>query len=452
MKRTERLVKAERLVDERKKVLADLLHRAATADLRASEKRAVDREIADAEKGLDAARAELERQEALQNANADIPRDGGEGDTRGRGPFTQGDRRISVGAEEPVYRPDARGLSFFRDVVMSRQDPSAMERLIRHQAATLDRLSAEQRDVTSADPGAAGFIPPIYLGELWAELPRPSRPFADVVPKMPLPDVGLQVQVPKVQSGTTVAVQAAENAAISETDIDSQSVTSNLVTIAGMNDISLQALERSFPGMDVVIFNDLLAAHDGGLDTQLIAGSGSSGQHLGIRNVSGKLSVTYTDSTPTGAELLPKIYDAIQQVATNRFRNATVIVMHPRRAAWLGKELSASFPLFQQGQLTQAIGSQDQGFVTNFGGLRVVLDPNIATNYGASTNEDEIYVLAADDLILMEGPVLSVRFDQVLSANLTVRLRLHSFSFFVPHRQPKSICVISGTGLSIPSF
>jgi hypothetical protein len=130
-------------------------------------------------------------------------------------------------------------------------------------------------------------------------------------------------------------------------------------------------------------------------------------------------------------------------VATTRFRNPDTIVMHPRRAAWLGKELSSTFPLFQQGSLTQAIGQQQGGFVQSFGGLRVVLDANLSTENGASTDEDEIHVLHLQDLILMEGPVQFVRFDEVLSSTLTVRLRLHGFSFFVPHRQPKSICKLA---------
>ena len=129
-----------------------------------------------------------------------------------------------------------------------------------------------------------------------------------------------------------------------------------------------------------------------------------------------------------------------------------LIVMHPRRAAWLAKELSSTFPLFQQGSLTQAVGSQEGGFATSFGGLRVVLDSNVGILYGAATNEDEIYVLHADDFMLMEEPVKTVRMDEIGSATLTVRLRLHAFSFFVPHRQPKSVAVISGTGLAGATF
>lgn len=401
-------------------------------DLTASQQRSFDKLRGESQK-LSAFLPELEEErDAIGNSRKLLHGGGG---------------RLSVGNEgsETAYRPDKGG--FFLDIVRSKQDPGAMERLMRNQ-----REQIEARDLTSSDPGAAGFIPPAYLGDAWAELPRASRPFADVVPTYPMPTAGTQVSVPRVQSGATVAAQASENAAISETDLDSESVTANLVTIAGFNDISLQALERSYPGMDKIIFGDLMAAHDSQMDVQLLSGSGASGQHRGLRNVTGKLAVTFTSGSPTGALLLPKVYDAIQQVASNRFRNADTIVMHPRRAAWLAKELSSTFPLFQQGSLNQAVGEQQGGFSTSFGGLRVVLDPNVGVVYGASTSEDEIYVLHVGDSLLMEGPVMSIRFDDVLSANMTVRLRLHSFSFFVPHRQPKSIAVISGTGLILPSF
>jgi hypothetical protein len=54
--------------------------------------------------------------------------------------------------------------------------------------------------------------------------------------------------VPKVQSGTTVAVQSAEAGAVSETDIDTQTVTAPLVTIAGQNDVSLQIVDAGDRG------------------------------------------------------------------------------------------------------------------------------------------------------------------------------------------------------------
>jgi len=412
----------------------------------ASEQRTADKEIARLTEELNQAkRVELEAEDhdhAVQGARQAIPpQDNSEGGTRGR---------ISVGNEEPVYRPDV-GLSFFRDVANSRQDPSAQERLRRHQAATLDRL-AETRDVTTADPGAVGFVPPIYLGEQWAEMPRASRPFADVLPKMPLPDAGMTLSIPRVTTGTTVAVQTAEAAAVSETDIDTESLSVPVRTIAGQNDVSMQALERTFPGLDFLIFQDLRADYDEQLDTQLLAGTGANGQHLGIRAVTSINTVVYTDGSPTGPELLPKLYDGLQKVASTRFRNADTIVMHPRRAAWLGKELSATFPLFQQGQLTQAIGQQDGGFVQAFAGLRVVLDANISTENGASTDEDEAYIVHSPDLILAEGPLRVRVFDDVLSGTLQVRLQVVAYSALISGRQPKSICKLSGTGFKTPTF
>jgi hypothetical protein len=126
--------------------------------------------------------------------------------------------------------------------------------------------------------------------------------------------------------------------------------------------------------------------------------------------------------------------------------------MHPRRAAWLGKELSSSFPLFQQGTLVQAVGTQNQGFVSSFGGLRVVLDAGITTTSGSGTNEDVIYILRVADMVLFESPLQEIVFDAPLSGTLTVRLQIYGYSAFVSGRYPTSITILSGTGLATPSW
>jgi HK97 family phage major capsid protein len=362
---------------------------------------------------------------------------------------------IQVGQEEPTYRPDGPH-AFFRDLAMAHVNPVAA-------AASVDRLMRHQRetggpdpraDVTTADPGAVGFIPPNYMADLWAALPRESRPFANAVASAALPPSGMTLSIPKVQSGTTVAVQAAENDAVSETDIDTQTVTVNIRTIAGQNDISMQALERSFPGMDTIIMRDLTADYDEQLDTQLLAGAGTGGTHLGIRAVTGRNTVTYTAGTPTGIGLLPKIYDGIQQIASGLFRQPTLIVMHPRRAAWLAKEQVGTNgpPILQQGGLFQQFGEQGGGFAGNIAGLRVVIDANVATGYGASTNEDEVYIVRSDELILMEGPLRARVLSEVLAGTLQVRIQVYAYSAFISARQPEAIAHISGTGLVVPTF
>jgi len=316
----------------------------------------------------------------------------------------------------------------------------------------LHRHKAEQRDLTSVATDGGGFAPPNYLQELWAGFPRESRPVADIFPTIPLPPSGVSFSLPRITTGATVAVTATENAAVNEVDIVEEVITRTLVTVAGQQDVSQQLFERSIPSIDAIIFNDLRADYDNKLDTGVIGGAGTSGTHLGIRAVSSVNTVAYTDASPTAAELVPKIYDAIQKVQTARKMPADTIIMHPRRAAWLASNLSSTFPLFQLGTLTQAAGTQNDGMLRSFSGLRVVLDSNIGSTYGAATNEDEIYVLRAADMVLAEGPMVSRVLSEVGSGTLTVRLQVYGFSLFFGGRYPSSITIISGTGLVAPTF
>ena len=189
------------------------------------------------------------------------------------------------------------------------------------------------------------------------------------------------------------------------------------------------------------------------LDTQLLSGTGANGQHLGVRAVTSINTVAYTDGTPTTAEALPKLYDGIQKVATGRHRRADTMVIHPRRAAWFASNLSSTFPLFQQGGFYRGVGEQNQGFMSNFAGLpNIVIDANISTENGASTDEDEIYVCYSPDLILMEGPLRAAVYEDVLSGTLEVRMQIFSYSAFISGRYPTGITKISGTGLKAPVF
>lgn len=436
----EELEEALRLMDD-----ADTKIQGLPADASEEERAFHKNTFTRAEANVAEAREKLERAIAIQKAREAVPPMGDDepSEKEERQGFS---KRIVVGQEPHTYRADnAREYSFFRDVYYSQKgDAKASERLARHQMET--------RDVSTADPGAGVFVPPVYLGEMWAELPRESRPFANAIRNMPLPDVGMSFTVPRLTTGVSVASQSGEATAPSETDADGTLLTVSVRTIAGQQDLSIQALERTDPGFDQIVFYDLRAAYDAELDRQLLAGTNSNGEHLGIRAVGSINSITYTDATPTVAELHPKVYDAIQQIADGRKANPDLIVMHPRRAAWIASGLSSTFPLFQQGQLMQAAGVQDGGFLQSFAGLRVVIDSNIATNRGAGTNEDEIYVVRSSDLILAEQPLRVRALEQTLANTLQVKLQAFSYSAFVSGRQPEAIAAISGTGLAAPTF
>ena len=368
------------------------------------------------------------------------------------------DGQVRVGEEPKTYRPGT-SYSYFRDLVATQVPQAAgdvdveaaRERLSRHSR----EMSVELRDVTSADPGAGTFIPPLYLGERWIDKERAGRPFADAVASMPLSPTGKQMDFPRVATAPTVAVQAAEADPVNEVDFDGETYSVTKVLIAGQNDLSIQAYEFSDPGMDVVIMRELTKSYNSVLDTQLLTGTGSNGQHRGLKNVSNINTITYSAVGAAGGAdgLVGSLYDAVSQIATNApGYMADAVVMHPRRAAWIASHRDANGSLLQQGSFALASGAQDNGFALSVAGLGVILDPNITTVQGSGTNEDEIYVVVSDELILAEGDLRARVLSEVLSGTLQIRLQLYAFSAFAGGRRPKTICRISGAGLAAPTF
>jgi len=443
MKETRAILDAREEVEEALKLLdeADTKIQSLPADVSEEERDFHKNTFARAEAAVKEAREKLERSIAIQKAREAVPPMGDEDEVE-----RVERKRIVVGNEPHTYRKDnQRDHDFLVDIWRSKQgDFAAAERLQRH--------SIETRDVSTADPGAGVFVPPVYLANEWAELPRETRPFANVLPNRPMMATGMSFTIPRLTTGATVAVQQTEADAPSETDGDGTLLTVNVRTIAGQQDLSIQAFERTDPGFGEVILSDLRAAYDSYLDTQLLSGTGSNAQLPGIRTITGRNTVTFTAATPTAALAVPKVYDAVQQIADGRKANPDYIVMHPRRAAWLASNLSSTFPLFQQGQLMQAAGTQDGGFLQTFAGLRVVIDSNILTTYGAGTNEDEIYVVRSADLAVYESPLRVRVLEQTLAGTLQVKVQVFAYAAFASGKQPESIGHISGTGLVAPTF
>ena len=131
-------------------------------------------------------------------------------------------------------------------------------------------------------------------------------------------------------------------------------------------------------------------------------------RHLRRLDQGNTLIETYTDTTPTVAEFYPKVADAIQQIHTGRFLEPTVIVMHPRRWAWMLAAVddqhrplvvpnSAMNPVAIQGNVAS------QRVVGSLQGLPVITDPsNRNSCTGSGTNEDKVIVMRASDSYLWE--------------------------------------------------
>lgn len=371
---------------------------------------------------------------------------------------------ISVRKEERTYGPAAekRGVSFLRDVMnaQTRSDFRAAERLERHmQEERVERAEyiegIEQRDVTTG--AFAGLTVPQYLTDMVAPAVKNKRPFLDICRKHPLPAQGMTVEISRITTETTVAVQATQGAAVSETDIDDTLLTVNIRTYSGQQDLARQVIDRTAGGDDIVI-QDLIGSYHSALDSGCINDDGTSGTHLGVRNVSGNAGVTYTDASPTIAEFHPKLANLISDMSAGP-NGLSHFIFNPRRWWWMASQLSSTFPLMgfmnapNQG-IGQAGGTGYEAGGRTLFGPPAILDRNIPTNLGAGTNEDVVIGVDAEECHLWEDPnaPLLIRAEQSAAGNLMVKFVVYGYSAFTAGRYPLATGDISGTGLVTPSF
>jgi HK97 family phage major capsid protein len=364
-----------------------------------------------------------------------------------------------VRSEARTYSPDSekRGTSFFRDLYASSMyhDPDAAARLERHsrEARLHEAAGIEARDVGTTQFGA--LTVPAYLTELAAPAARAMAPTVAITNRHPLPDKGMTVEISRITTGSATAAQATQHDAVQETDMDDTALSVPVRTYAGQQDVSRQALDRS-TGVDDIIAEDLSRAYWTKLDDAILNAAGTLGTHLSIRSTSSIIAVTYTDTTPTFAEIFPKFADLIQQIQSGVYMGISHFIMHPRRWWWLAKELGSSFPLLTMpsagNQQVGTVGGTDyMGENRSLLGVPVVLDGNIPTNVG--TNEDVILGVTARELHLWEGggPLL-VRAEQTAAGNLAVKFVVYQYSAFTAGRYPGAHGTISGSGLTAPTF
>jgi HK97 family phage major capsid protein len=370
-----------------------------------------------------------------------------------------GSKTMSVHVSEPeLYRRGGQ-FSFGADLVAASVPGmdlhgEARSRLQRHNEDMAERF--EYRDISRVDGSGGYAVPPAWLMDQYVELARPGRAFANLCQQLPLPGGTDSINIPKVLTGTTVAVQTADNTGVSETNLTDTFINAPVRTIAGQQGVAIQLIDQSPLQFDQVIFSDLIKAHAGLLDTQVLYGSGSSGQVLGVANTPGVTSIPVSGLTDVRG-VYSALANAQQQILTTRYMPAEVIVMAPRRWAWCltlvdGQQRplfvpSAGGPMNVGGVLESVDTQQVVGHVQ---GLPVVTDPNVSLTNGAGSNEDVIYVARTSDLLLWESGIRARVLPETRAANLTVLIQIYSYLAFSAARYPQS--VVELTGLTPPSF
>ena len=351
-------------------------------------------------------------------------------------------------------------VSYLKDLANAHinQDYEARERLNRHaQEVAVEPEYKEYRDLNRTDGSGGAFVPPAWLMGQWIELARAGRPTANLFNTQPLPPGTDSINIPKVLTGTATAIQPADNDPVQETDMTDTSLSIPVRTVAGQQDVAIQLLDQSPINFDELVFRDLVADYNTKVNLQVLGGTGASGQVTGLVTQAGVTAVTLTLTTVAG--FYSAIANATQQIYTSRFAAPNVIVMHPRRWAWLISQVDSNTrPLVvpnEQGP-NNAIGTfggvGTQQVVGTIQGLAVVTDPSIPTNTGVGTNQDTVYILRTDDVVLYESGIRTRALQETLSGTLTVRLQVYGYVAFSAGRYPASTARITGAGLVTPTF
>ena len=369
-------------------------------------------------------------------------------------------------SDSNIYNPESRDSYFFDQYKSGQGDSGARERLDRHSMQF--RADERTRNVpefraASTTAGAGGeFAPPLWLIDKYIAAVRPARATADAVTKLLLPPGQDLINVPKIATGTAVALQNLNNSGVNIQDITTTTVAAPVLTVAGGLVFSLQMFEQSpmAGGIDKVILSDLAADYARQIGSLVINGTGLSGQPTGLLTAAAS-TIAYTDATPgfMGAgKLYAKIGQTIQQIQTTRFLAPTVIVMHPRRWAWCAVQVDSAGRAVilpnSNGPLNASavqMSGNAEGYVGTMFGLPVIVDPNIPINTGVGTNQDPIIVVRAEDTWLYEGPLNLQVFSETYSNNLSLFARVYAY-FALANRLNTSIAVINGTGLVAPTF
>jgi hypothetical protein len=376
---------------------------------------------------------------------------------------------------EPLTYERSSSHSYFRDLALSEQgNNAAAGRMARHasemqvevpQREERDRQRAQDSglefrvnpDRTAGQGGS--FAPPLWLIDEFASAPRPGRVVTQLAPRFPLPAGCQSVNLPRLTTATKTRPVADLAPGVSQDIADAQ-VASPVVTITGQGDVPVQLLEQSPPGphLDWAIFKDLTADYDAQLETQTLTGSGNGTEFWGLLKLQGKVEVTFTDGSPTGAKMFTVLGQLAAQIGDARLLPPEVWLMRTARWAWLGSAQDDShMPLSVPGHtppytpIPHLFDDARPTPVAPLLGWPIYLNDAIPANL--NTNQDAVVGCRPSDLIVLESePRTAVMFEP-LSGTLQARLQLHRYAAVITGRYPSGVGTLTGTGLAVqPGF
>lgn len=348
--------------------------------------------------------------------------------------------------------------------------------------ASLGRAGVRQQELVSPFerrvspnrlPGQGGeMIPPLWEIDQYSPFLRAGRVIAPLTRNIPLPPGTDVVKVPRIKLGTEVGPQVADNAGVVSKDLETESIEAPIKTIAGMQDVALQAIEMSpnqiFARM---VQEDLLAAWNREVDREVSFGAGTSYSTLNAGTIKGLWPASNWGGEAhesgegiSGQVILAGLGCNRAFIATKRFNTDGIVhILHPKRAEFLmnyyetGTEKAPTgrrlfepmrFPQYNvSGQMDPVTPAEGHVLSLPSGG-EIYQSTNITSvNKAATAKEATAYdyglTFKGDDVWFFESDARMGVFSEVLSGTLSVRFRVYSYVGMLVRFEP-SVQVCGG--------
>lgn len=317
------------------------------------------------------------------------------------------------------------------------------------------RPEASERALSATAPGAGKeFMAPDWMLKQWASVARAVSPLRRLVTRLDLPTQTLELRIPRFDSAAGVVPMEYENVTAgedAETFGETDEIAATVATFSGGTSVSQQQYDRGHMVNDDILVSEFAAAYGESLSTQLISGTGTNGEMLGLLNVPNVNIVTYTSGSPTPAGVVEASAKAAAAVSTTRRRPPSALIVRGGRHFWIvgSQQANTGEPVQRPG--TGNIPSEsDTGPYGPIAGLPAYLDEMIPENVTAA-NRDTILAVRARDILLLEDPAgpRLMAFPEQQGLQMTVTLAWIHYAAAFTHRYPEAIASVQGTGMTI---
>ena len=367
---------------------------------------------------------------------------------------------ITHGEEPRTYGPANPENSYFRDLAMSAFEPGgpAAERLLRHGKEALvesgrstpeglrsrdalrnaTRKETRAGGITTASASDGAFVTPEYITEAWAKFRSPNRSFANQTTQLPLPEYGLQVNIPSFSSPTSVAAQGSELQGVNDNDPTGTNIQAALTTLVGQVTLSQQLHERGGAdglAFDIILGLQLLEQLNAAIDLyvlqQALANAGT------ITDASGLTIAKFYQDLALAREQLTDTA-GVRMAPTHVFSTSDFFSYITRQVD------SQSRPIVVPDSNALVASANDPNWeawtgVHLPGGTQWHTDDNIPAA-GANT---QVIVARPSEVFTFDGQHVSYSFPEPGAQTLSVVVGLRAYVGVIT-RFPKAIAAISG--------